>query len=112
MVYALRSPYTSGVPFDLTAFRQALRVERESRIGGRDKLAARIGIAKSTIQGAEMGPDIPGIDTVAKMIEAMPGLTLSSFFAQIEGLPATAEAREDQSSLAGQAVADEPPTEA
>lgn len=73
-----------GVGFDMAQFRALLRSEREARVGGRDKLAERVGVAKSTIQNAEIGPDIPGIDTVARLIEAMPGLTLSSFFARVE----------------------------
>ncbi len=73
-----------GVAFDMTHFREQLRAEREARIGGRDRLAGKVGLAKSTIQNAEMGPDIPGIDTVARLIEGMPGLTLSSFFAKLE----------------------------
>lgn len=86
MAYALSSSYTSDVPFEMERFRKALRSEREARVGGRGTLADKVGLAQSTIQNAEMGPDIPGIDTIARLVEAMPGLTLSSFFAQLEGL--------------------------
>lgn len=70
--------------FTMERFRAVLREEREARIGGRDRLADKVGVAKSTIQNAEIGPDVPGIDTVARLIEAMPGLTLEEFFAKIE----------------------------
>ncbi len=83
MVYVLRSLYTRGVAFDMEAFRRALRTARETHIGGREKLADKIDVSKSTVQNAEMGPDIPGIDTVARLIEGM-GLTLSEFFAALE----------------------------
>ena len=66
-------------------FRAAFRRERKQRIGGADKLAAKSGVNRSTIYAIETEPDyIPGVDTVATLIEAMPGLTLSSFFAEIE----------------------------
>lgn len=95
MVYAFGSPYTARVAFDIAAFRSVLRAARKEHVGGRNKLAAKVGLAKSTIQNAEMGPDIPGIETVARLVEGM-GLTLSSFFAQIEGLPTDAPAKQDQ----------------
>lgn len=86
MTYALKRPIVDSVRFTMERFREALRDERERRVGAREKHAALAGVNKGTIQRAEVGPDIPGIDTVARLIEAMPGLTLSSFFAQIESL--------------------------
>lgn len=73
-----------GMPFTMERFRALLRVERKARVGGRDRLAANIGVAKSTVQNAEMGPDVPGIDTVARLVGGMPGLTLAEFFAKVE----------------------------
>lgn len=78
----LKASYTLDVPFDMDTFRATLRATRE-KFGGREKLAGKIGIAKSTIQSAELGPDIPQIDTVARIIEGS-GLTLSEFFAVLE----------------------------
>lgn len=85
-LYDLRptSSYDPGVPFELARFREALKRERKTRVGGRDKLADRAGVNKTTIQNAESGPDIPKIDTIARLVEAMPGLSLSAFFLQIE----------------------------
>jgi transcriptional regulator with XRE-family HTH domain len=83
----------SAVAFTMERFREVLRAEREARVGGREKLADKTGINKTTIQNAEIGPDIPGIDTVARLVEGI-GLTLPSFFEQIEALQAgTAEAQ-------------------
>jgi ribosome-binding protein aMBF1 (putative translation factor) len=59
----------STVAFTMERFREVLRAERESRVGGREKLADKTGINKTTIQNAEVGPDIPGIDTVARLVE-------------------------------------------
>lgn len=84
--------------FKMAAFRALLRVEREARVGGRDKLAEAAGVNRTTIQNIETGPDMPGIETIAKLIEAMPGLSLSAFFLELEtgGLgvkPATAQGK-------------------
>lgn len=79
--------HTVGVAFDLTRFRNLFRLERESRIGGREKLADAAGVNKTTIQNLETADDVPGIDTIAKLIEAMPGLSLSEFFRQLEKKP-------------------------
>lgn len=76
--------YTLGVPFDMDRFRKLLRAQRTERVGGRDTLADLAGVNRTTIQNAEMGPDIPGIDTVAALIESMPGLRLSEFFRALE----------------------------
>jgi DNA-binding XRE family transcriptional regulator len=75
-----------GVPFDLGEFRVLLRAKRELLARGekgRERFAERIGVNKSTVQNAEMGPDIPGIDTCAKIIEGV-GYTLSEFFRELE----------------------------
>lgn len=80
----LSASYTPAVSFDLARFRTLLRIERKRRVGGRDKLALRAKVNKSTVQNAEQGPDIPGIDTIAKLVEAMPDLTLSEFFRRVE----------------------------
>lgn len=72
------------MPFTMEVFRAVLRAEREARVGGREKHAGLSGINKTTIQNAEIGPDVPGIDTVAKLVEAMPGLSLEDFFRKIE----------------------------
>lgn len=87
-VYNLRpkASYDSAVKFTMEVFRALLREEREARVGGRDSHAELAGVNRTTIQNIETGTDIPGLDTVAKLVEAMPGLTLSSFFARIEGL--------------------------
>lgn len=85
----LKESYTSAVPFDMEAFRIALRETREAW-GGRDKLAEKIGRAPSTIQSAELGPDMPGIDTVAAIIEGS-NSTLWEFFAKLDGVQNWAE---------------------
>lgn len=84
-VYDLRlgTSYTEAVSFDLDQFREHLKKARKALAGGRDHFAEKVGVNKTTIQNAENGPDIPKIDTVAKLVEGM-GLTLSSFFAEIE----------------------------
>lgn len=87
-VYDLRSQASilPAVPFDLSRFRAHLRAERERLIGSRDKLAEKTGINKTTIQNAENGPDMPGIDTIARLIEGT-GLSLSEFFLRMDDLP-------------------------
>lgn len=110
MTYALRRPILRAVPFDMDSFRALIRAERESRVGGREKFAERIGIAKSTVQNIEVGPDIPGIDTVARIIEGMPGLTLSAFFARIEVLLAGVKQNHDRSTPAKAVEGGEAPT--
>lgn len=80
----LESYDRARMAFELDKFRALLRKEREQRVGGRDRLAEKADVAASTVQNAEMGPDVPGIDTVARLIEAMPNLTLSDFFLQLE----------------------------
>lgn len=83
MVYGCRSSYTARVAFDLAVLRVALREARESKRLGRDVLAKKIGRAKSTIQGAEMGPDVPGVDTVALILEGL-GIPAWEFFLQFD----------------------------
>lgn len=76
--------YPLAVPFSMERFRALLRKEREHRVGGREKLAQLADVHKTTIQNIEVGPDMPGIETVAKLIESMPGMSLSEFFGQLE----------------------------
>lgn len=95
MDYAFRSLYNCHVAFDMDKFRAALRAERVARGIGRDALATQIGVAKSTIQSAEMGPDMPGIETVAKIVEALQGLTLAQFFARLEVVKTTERSVQD-----------------
>lgn len=95
------------MPFSMETFRLCLRSEREDRVGGRERLAELSGVNKTTIQNAELGPDIPGIDTIAKLVEAMPDLTLASFFTRVEGLPKQESVAENPSPL-GPAVGDDP----
>lgn len=102
MIYACSSPTIPAVAFDMNAFRAALKTQRKLRVGSRAKLVERCGapaMSPTTIQNAELGPDMPGIDTVARLVEAM-GLTLSTFFAQLErsqnqGLPLDASLLQD-----------------
>lgn len=84
--YHLRSQafYDLAVEFQMARFRNLLRQEREARVGGRERLAERAGVHKTTIQNIETGTDMPGIDTVAKLVEAMPDFSLSAFFLQLE----------------------------
>jgi DNA-binding XRE family transcriptional regulator len=70
--------------FSMDRFRAHLRAARDAHGFGRDALAEKIGIAKTTIQNAEVGPDMPGIETVARIIEGLPGYSLSAFFRQLE----------------------------
>ena len=86
VVYDLRSRafYDPAVSFTMERFRAVLREVREDREMSRDRLALLTGLSKSTIQNAEMGPDRTGVDTLAVIVQALPGLTLSEFFRRIE----------------------------
>ncbi len=44
----LKAFYDSGVSFSMEKFRELLRVEREARVGGREKHAERAGVNKTT----------------------------------------------------------------
>ncbi len=74
--------------FDLEQFRVFFREERERLRWGRDKLAERAGVSGTTIQNLETSTDVPSIETVAKLVEAMPDhadpYALSKFFAAYE----------------------------
>lgn len=75
--------YTAAVNLDV--FRAVFRRTRKNRVGGADKLAELAGINRATIYKIETDKSyIPGIDTLTTLVEAMPGLTLSEFFSQIE----------------------------
>jgi DNA-binding XRE family transcriptional regulator len=84
-VYALRPEacHALGV-FELSKFKTLLREQREARVGGRNRLEELSGVNRTTIQNIETGDDEPRITTIAKLIEAMPGLSLSAFFLQLE----------------------------
>jgi len=70
---------------DLTAVRRLLRAERKARRWSLDRLADASGVNRTTIQDIETNEDgKPQLATIAKLIEAMPPLTVSSFFAKIE----------------------------
>lgn len=84
MAYAYMSSYTSDVPFTIKAFGVALREAREAKQIGRDKLAAKIGVAKSTIQSWESGAKVPKVTNVAKVLEVL-DVTMSEFFGTLEG---------------------------
>src|SRR3954465_8822609 len=74
------------VPFTIDRFRDVLRATREELVGARDTLAEITGVNRTTIQSAEMGPKVPKLDTVARLVEGM-GLTLTAFFARIDDRP-------------------------
>lgn len=105
MVYGFGSSYTARVPFALAVLRAALREAREAKDIGRDALATKIGRAKSTIQSAEMGPDVPGVDTVALIVEGL-GLTLSDFFLQLESTSDGPRHVQNQSLQSGETLSD------
>lgn len=77
---------------DLERFRQVLRRCRRSLVGSQEQLSERTKtpdgatpINLNTISAIERGDtDDPGIVTIARLVEAMPGLTLSEFFRQVE----------------------------
>lgn len=101
MTYALKRSTLTSTMFEMELFRQVLRVERKARVGARAKHAKLAGVSQTTIQNAEMGPDVPGIDTVARLVEAMPGLTLKDFFGKIEGGQSLSDMSPDGVPLAG-----------
>lgn len=75
--------YTSAM--DLAAMRALLRAERHRRQWSLDDLAAHSGVTRSAIHDIETNKGgKPRFETIARLIEAMPGLTLSAFFLQIE----------------------------
>lgn len=79
--------YTS--PVDLAAVRAAIRAERTKRKWSLDDLAEKSGVHRMTIHEVETNAHgKPQLATVARLVEGM-GLTLSAFFARIEGLQTT-----------------------
>lgn len=75
-------------------FRAILRDLRKAYVGSQGELSARTArgdappVNVMTISDIERGSVAdPGLWTVVRLIEAIPGLTVSSFFAQVEGLP-------------------------
>ena len=83
---------------------QDLRIERKM---GVPELAADAGIAKTTVYRLENlndDPDRgPDLETIEKLTTAM-GLTLSSFFARIEGLKTAESGGHDRAPLADKAA--------
>lgn len=83
-------------PVDFDAVREALRREREARIGSRAKMEERSGVSEGTIFKIETkwtdprtkAPYVPGADLVLRLVTALPDITVSEFFARIEGLKA------------------------
>lgn len=71
---------------NLDAVRALLRKERKARKWSLDDLADKAGVNRTTIQDIETNPKgVPRFETIARLIEAMPPLTLSKFFSLIEG---------------------------
>jgi transcriptional regulator with XRE-family HTH domain len=76
------------VRVDPAEMRHALRAERLNRNWSLDDLAEKSGVNRSTIHDIETNTGgKPQIGTIARLVEGM-GLTLSQFFARIEGLQA------------------------
>ncbi len=99
---------------DWAAMRSALRDERERRIGSRARLAERAAelgdesLDESTIYRIETDAAyFPGMETFVRLVEAIPGLTLSELFLRIESvtLPVTGA---DQRSRATEGGSDVP----
>lgn len=78
---------------DFDAVRDALRREREARLGPRAKLEEASGITEGTIFKIEtkwVDPRtkrayVPSADQLLRLITALPGLTVAEFFAGIRG---------------------------
>ena len=88
LVSQARTPIVAAM--DLGLVREALRREREARVGSRARLEELTGqaggepIDQSTIYRIETDETyIPGIDTVLRLIEAMPNLTPALFFSNL-----------------------------
>lgn len=77
--------YTADVDLDL--LRTHLRAERTKRKWSLDDLAEHSGVTRSAIHDVETNKKgKPRFETIAKLVEAMPGLTLSMFCLQVERL--------------------------
>lgn len=89
---------------DVELFRERLRELRKRLVGSQGDLSARTktdtdetAINPQTISDIETGAiKDPGILTIARLIDALPGMTLSEFFAQIEGNSDSASVRETE----------------
>jgi transcriptional regulator with XRE-family HTH domain len=81
--------YSAGM-VDLKRVRAALRQLRTDANLTPEELADEVGVDRSTVYRIENpnSRQSPRIDTVSAIVESR-GLTLSDFFAQIEGLPPT-----------------------
>lgn len=87
-----------SLSMDVGRFRERLRELRKKHVGSQAELSALTKrdetdtpVNLMTISEIETGAIAdPGIVTVARIVEAIPGLTLSAFFAQIEGLQSAA----------------------
>lgn len=107
----------SSASMDVERFRQTLRGLRKQLVGSQAALSALTkggendtAVNTMTISEIETGAIAdPGIVTVSRIIEAMPGLTLSSFFAQIEGLHLPDEPGQDATPPAEQVPNATPP---
>ena len=88
----LRCAYSP--PVDFLALREELRKLREQSDFTLDELAVSSGLNRATIHAIEnikREPDLkPELETVERLVVAM-GLTLSEFFARIEGLNVSPE---------------------
>jgi transcriptional regulator with XRE-family HTH domain len=111
---------------DVARFRERLRELRKQLVGTQAELSALTKREETdtpvnlmTISDIETGAIAdPGIVTVARIVEAIPGLTLSSFFAQIEALKTSSVDGQNQphtdivAGALGDSSIPSPPTEA
>jgi hypothetical protein len=104
---------------DRDRFRETLRELRKARVGSQGELSARTArddappVNVMTISDIERGTVAdPGLWTVVRLVEAIPDLTVSAFFAQIEGLSAQQPPVENQRSPepSDKGVSDERPS--
>ncbi len=87
---------------DLRAVRALLRRERKARKWSLDRLAEEAGVNRTTIQEIEKNEHgKPQLATITKLIEAMPPLTVSSFFSAIERGARHETRREDSTTQPG-----------
>lgn len=100
-------PMLTDVEFDVV--RVALRRAREASRTSRAALEERSGVTEGTIWKIETGwtdprsgkPYMPSAEQFLRLVVALPDITVSQFFAQIEGLPAPVEVDKNQTSLKG-----------
>lgn len=88
---------------DFAPIRTALKRERKARVGSRAKMEELSGVPMGTIYKIETGwvdprtgrPYGPSAEHLLRLIEALPGLTLTAFFALVEGVPETGASETD-----------------